>query len=174
VLLLRIFILAVLLLIFVQDLRSRSVYWVLFPLLAALFVASGLWEHRSWTDLLQPAMFNCMFLAVQLLLVSAYFSLKNSKWINIFAGLLGWGDVLLLLSMAFYFSVLNFLCVYVASLILALLLWLSWQRVAGKKDKQLPLAGLQAMIFSVFLTADWYSLHLRLTDDTWLLNLLHR
>lgn len=173
-LVLRILIVVVLLLIFVQDLRSRSVYWVLFPVLMLLFIATGLLQHRLWVDLLQPAMINGLFIVVQLLLVSAYFSLKSGKWINICAELLGWGDVLLLLSVAFYLSVLNFVFFYVSSLILTLLLWMTWQGVAGRKNKQLPLAGFQAMIFSVFLTGDWYGLHLNLTDDSWLLNLLHR
>jgi len=161
-------------LIFVQDVRSRSVYWFLFPILLVLFSAAGLLQYRSLTAIGQTAFINCTFLALQFLLVSLYFSLKNRRWINITADLLGWGDILLLLCVAFYLSVLSFLFFYIGSLIGALLIWLIWQAIAAQKDKHIPLAGLQAILLGAFLTVDWFRLHLNLTDDAWLLNLFHK
>jgi len=139
VLILKAAILAVLALIFVQDIRSRSVYWFLFPILLVLFIAAGLLQYRSLTVIRETAFINCTFLALQFLLLSLYFSLKNRKWVNITTGLLGWGDILLLLSVAFYLSVLNFLVFYMVSLIGALLTWLIWQAIADHKDKHIPL-----------------------------------
>ncbi|BAU54921.1 hypothetical protein MgSA37_03100 [Mucilaginibacter gotjawali] len=117
---------------------------------------------------------NCSFLALQLLLVSAYFSLKSRRWVNITTELLGWGDILLLLSIAFYLSVLNFLFYYLVSLAISLIVWLIWQVFSGKENRHIPLAGLQAMCLLVFLMSDWYWLHFNVADDTWLLNLMHK
>jgi hypothetical protein len=172
--LLKVFILVVLAMIFVQDLRSRSVYWFWFPVLLVLFIAAGILQYRSFTAIGETAFINCVFLALQFLLVSLYFSLKNRKWVNVTTGLLGWGDILLLLSVAFYLSVLNFLLFYMVSLIGALLTWLIWQAIADQKDKHIPLAGLQAIFLGAFLTVDWFRIHLNLTDDAWISNLMHK
>lgn len=172
--LIRVLVLFILLVIFIQDLKSRSVYWFLFPELVGLFFAISLLQHRSFSDILQPAWMNYSFLAIQLLLVSAYFSVKNRRWVNITAELLGWGDVLLLLSIAFYLSVLNFLFFYIISLTISLVAWLTWQLVSKRKNKQIPLAGFQAICVAVFLMSDWFWLHFNAVDDTWLLNLIHK
>jgi hypothetical protein len=172
--LLKVLILVVLALIAVQDIRSRSVYWFWFPILLLLFIAAGLLQYRSLTAIGETGFINCTFLALQFLLVSIYFSLRNRKWVNITTGLLGWGDILLLLSVAFYLSVLNLLVFYVVSLIGALLTWLIWQAITDQKDKHIPLAGLQAIFLGAFFTVDWFRLHLNLTEDAWILNLIHK
>ena len=165
-------ILAVLLLIFVQDMMSRSVYWALFPLLAILFILLRLLSHQYFADIGQSTLINLSFLAIQLLLVSAYFSLKKGWWVNITAGLLGWGDVLFLLCSAVYLSVLNFFLFYLLSLLTALLFWLTVQLIVNKKSRQIPLAGLQALFLAVCLAGDWWLMSVNLTDDTWLLHFI--
>jgi hypothetical protein len=119
-----------------------------------------------------PTLINLGFLALQILLLSVYFSVKNKRLINIFDGLLGLGDILFLLSITVYLSVLNFLFFYIISLILILLTWLIGQIISDKKSKEIPLAGMQAFILIVFLTCDWWLKIVNLTDDTWLLNLI--
>jgi hypothetical protein len=116
---------------------------------------------------------NCLFLVLQFLLVSVYFSIKNRHWVNITSELLGWGDILLPLTIAFYLSVLNFLFFYIVSLVVSLLIWVIWQMIAGK-SKQIPLAGFQALCLTIFLMGDWYWKHFGAADDTWLLNLIHK
>jgi len=174
VLLLKVFVLVVLLLIFVQDIRSRSVYWFLFPLLAGLFVTTGIFQHGSFFNIGETASISCCFLVTQYLLVSLYFSVKNRKWINITTELLGWGDILLLLSVTLYLSVLNLVFFYMASLIGSMMTWLIWQSLVKGKNKHIPLAGLQAIFLSIFLIIDWYWLRLNLTDDAWILNLIYK
>jgi len=170
-----ILIVAVLFLIFVQDLRVRSVYWFLFPVLLLLLLTEDLFKkHRSFEDIGQTGLISCSFLLLQFLILSLYFSLKNRHWINITKELLGWGDILLLLCVAFYLSVFSFLFFYIVSLIGSLLVWVIWQVFVRCKNKHIPLAGLQAVCLSVLLMLDWYWLHLNLTDDAWVLNLIHR
>jgi hypothetical protein len=112
------------------------------------------------------------FIGMQLVILTLYFSVKNKKWINITSGLLGLGDILFLLSIAVYLSVLNFLFFYITSLIAVLFTWLIWQRVSAKKNKYIPLAGLQSLMAILFLLGDWWLRFFDLTNDAWLLNLV--
>src|ERR1700743_489851 len=118
-LLLQVFTMAVLALIFLQDVRGRAVYWFLFPLLAAALVSIRFNLHEAWI--------NMVFIVVQLLILTVYFSLKSSQWVNITTQLLGLGDILFLVCIALYFPVLSFLLFYTGSLVGALLLWLARQ-----------------------------------------------
>ncbi|MFI5137045.1 MAG: hypothetical protein ACHQIM_04405 [Sphingobacteriales bacterium] len=165
-------IIGVLLLIFIQDIRRRSVYWVLFPILAGVFILLHIVQHHLFTDVWQAVLINSAFLIIQFLVVLVYFSIKNKHWVNITEGLLGWGDILLLLSLAFYLSALNFLLFYISSLIVSLLIWLFWQLLSKEKNKHIPLAGFQSLIFTVFLAGDWWFKYFDLTNDSWLLYLI--
>ncbi len=171
-LLTRILILLVLLVIFVQDIKSRSVYWILFPLIVVLFIVSDLVSQRSIGDLWLPVLFNLGFLVLQLLIITCWFSLKEKRWVNISANLLGWGDILFLVSISFYLSFANFLFFHIVSLLLVLTSWLIWQFFVNQKTKHVPMAGMQALVFAVFLSSDWWLLHFDTTNDTWLLHFL--
>ncbi|HEY2581265.1 MAG TPA: hypothetical protein VGI43_05645 [Mucilaginibacter sp.] len=162
----------VLLLIFIQDVRSRAVYWVLFPVLAILFILTSVLQHHLPVLYWQTVLANTGFILLQLLLVSLYFSIKNGRWTFITTSLLGWGDILLLLSIAFYLSFLNFLFFYIISLTAVLLIWVIWQAATKEKNQHIPLAGLQALIFTVFLSVDWWVKFFDLTNDAWLLHLI--
>jgi len=160
--------------IFLQDIKSRSVYWVLFPVLTALLMLLHYFESGGQVLSWQPAIFNLAFFIGQLLLVTVYFSLKNKKLTNITSELLGIGDVFFILSVAFYLSIFNFLFFYIVSLILVLIAWLVWQAVSANKSKHIPLAGMQAIVFILFLICGWFFKALSLTNDTWILNLMGR
>lgn len=160
--------------IFFQDVKSRSVYWILFPVLIGLLLLLHSFENDGLVLSWQSAVFNVGFFLGQLILVTIYFSVKNRKLINIAGELLGMGDVLFILSITFYLSIFNFLFFYITSLIVVLLVWVTWQAVSAKKSKHIPLAGLQAILFTAFLICDWCLKPIRLTDDTWILNLIGR
>lgn len=162
----------VLLLIFIQDITGRSVYWVLFLCLFVLFFILRLVQREPLAATGQSFAVNVLFFSLQLAVLSAYFSLKNRRWVNITDGLLGWGDILFLLAAAVYLSVLNFLFFYVAGLIAVLLVWALHQALSKQKNNQVPLAGLQALFFIVILAADWWFKPFGLTGDAWLLNLI--
>jgi hypothetical protein len=171
-LLTRILILLVLLVIFVQDVKSRSVYWIVFPLLIVLFIVSDLIKQKPTGDLWLPVLLNLGFLVLQLLIITCWFFLKEKRWLNISANLLGWGDILFLVSISFYLSFINFLFFHIVSLFAALTGWLIWQFFANKKSKHIPLAGIQALALAVFLSGDWWLLHVDATNDTWLIHFL--
>ncbi len=162
--------LLILLLIFVQDVLSRSVYWFLFPLLVLTLFVIRL-QVQSIAVIAPVVGINLGFLTLQFFLLTAYFSLKNGKWVNITDQLLGPGDLLFLGTIAFYLSALNYLFFYISSLLLVLSFWLIWQQLSRKKDTPIPLAGLQSLLFALVLCAGWWLYPVRLVEDTWLLNL---
>lgn len=170
-LLLKIAILIILLLLFIQDISSRSVYWFLFPVLIICLVIVRV-QSQSLTELWQPVLINIGFVTLQLVILTLYFYFKNGRWINITDQLLGMGDVLFLLSIAFYLSVLNYLFFYITSLLIILSFWLVFQSLTAKKSDHIPLAGLQGLIFGVFLAGEWWFGLFDLTNDTRLLHLI--
>ena len=167
-------ILLVLFLVFIQDMMSRAVYWIVFPILTALFIVLRILQHQQITELWQPVLFNMGFLTIQMLIVSAWFSFKNRRWVNVTAQFIGWGDILLLISIAFYLSFLNFLFFYIASLIIVLSIWLILPAVFKLKNKHIPLAGLQALALILYLASDWWFIHMNVTNDYWLQQFLIR
>jgi hypothetical protein len=171
VLLLKIAILIILLLLFIQDISSRSVYWFLFPVLIICLVIVRV-QSQSLTELWQPVLINIGFVTLQLVILTLCFYFKNGRWINITDQLLGMGDVLFLLSIAFYLSVLNYLFFYITSLLIILSFWLVFQSLTAKKSDHIPLAGLQGLIFGVFLAGEWWFGLFDLTNDTRLLHLI--
>lgn len=161
-----------LLLIFFQDVKERSVYWVAFPCLTVLFFSLRLLQLHAVMEIFRTTVFNLLFIAIQILMISLYFSIKNRAWINITDNHLGWGDVLFLLSIACYLSILNFIVFYILSLTSVLVIWLMWRAIIKTKNGQIPLAGLQALIFVSCLAISWWLIPVNLTTDDWLLNLM--
>lgn len=161
---LRLVLVATLLLMAYQDFRSRAISWLLFPLCALLILVQGPLD----LVFLQELSVGFLFVAVQLLGLSLYFSFKAKRWVNITKDLLGWGDILMFFTLLFAFSALNFIIFYFSALLLACLWYILSQ---GLKTKQLgiPLAGIMALYYLVLLFLDQYLARLNLYNDDWVL-----
>ncbi|MGF7073856.1 hypothetical protein ABIC84_001794 [Mucilaginibacter sp. 3215] len=167
-LVLKLIILTVLGALAVQDFKSRSVYWFWMPVLALTFIGLNSFRVGNMTDYWWPVLCNLDFIALQLIILSAYYSLRKKQFINITERLLGWGDILFLISIAFYLSALNFVFFYVTSLIAVLFCWGVWRLISGKADRFIPLAGFHAVFLLFILVGDWFCFHVNVTDDFWL------
>jgi drug/metabolite transporter (DMT)-like permease len=158
-LLLKMLTMMALLALFFQDLRSRSVHWLLLAVLTGLFFSVRCLRGEPVSNILQSTLMNLAFIVLQLLLVTLYFSLKSRAIINITSGLLGWGDILFLVSISFLLPVITFVIFYLASLVLVLLGWaifLHFKRQKREKDGvTIPLAGLQALLLAIVLLHTW-------------------
>lgn len=167
-----ILIITLLLVVFVQDVKSRAVYWIIFPLLV---VASMFWQSIKQRSLIMPgydALFNLGFLILQLLSLTMWFSLKKKQWVNITLGLLGWGDILFLVSIAFFFSFLNFFVFYIGSLTLILIAWTLSKNTLFKNSAHIPLAGLQALVFLIVFVISLLMPVVDLGSDRWILHII--
>ncbi len=160
-----------LLFLFYQDMKHRAVYWIVFPiLLILLFLVSK--EQDYFPIVLTNSFVNILFLLIQLILLTGYFSIKKKQWINLLNSYLGLGDVLFLLTIAFYFSPANFLVFYIISLLLVLLATILFFSQNTQRTFKIPLAGLQSLFFALILLMDWNNNSLNLQNDQWILNYL--
>jgi hypothetical protein len=164
--------LLLLIVIFWEDMRYRAVHWFLFPLLAVMLTSTYLTSHAGLNTLLINAVADISFLVLQFILITLYFSIRQKSMVNVFNSLIGWGDLLLLLTLCFYCSLLNFIGFYLLSLLLILAGWLGYRLVFSRDNKQIPLAGLQALLFAGIMAFSWFGSGVNLTQDDWLLNFL--
>lgn len=145
------------------------VHWFWFPLLVAGFIILRYSVGESLPEIAFRSAVSLGFIALQLLLVSLYFSFKTKRWTDVTKSLLGWGDILFLTSMAFYFALPAFLSFYVLSLLTTLIGWLIYQRFAKHPATLIPLAGLQAVMLLFTVTVQWCRPDLILFDvEAWL------
>lgn len=144
-LILQTFLLLVLALIAWQDFKFRAVYWWLFPLLFALIVMLKM-QDSTWSLITNNLLANSLFLGAQLLCLSLYFSIKERRWVNLFKTYFGLGDLLFLCCLTIYFSLLNYILFYVATLFLIILITVCTQWMVKKADPKIPLAGWQAIL----------------------------
>lgn len=136
----------VFLLIIYQDFKERAISAWTIPLIFLLSV------YLAWSDLIWEAwflLFNVSFIAVQLLGVSLYFSLKHRQWVNVTKDYLGLGDVLFFLAITPLFAPLQFCCFFVASLVF-ILLGAGIYHLSIHKLKTIPLAGAMSICWLLY------------------------
>ncbi|SDT67379.1 hypothetical protein SAMN05216490_4787 [Mucilaginibacter mallensis] len=169
-----IIVLLVLLTIFLEDTSIREVHMVLFPLLAGALLIAGLKHGAGFQALWESASVNLLFLMLVLLLLTAWFSLKEKRVVNVTLQLLGWGDIWFLVCIALYFSILNYLFFYIASLLAVVVLWSAWRFISKKNNQHIPLAGMQALMLAIYLSCDWWLIHFNAVSDNWLLRFIYQ
>ena len=81
-----------LLIIFIQDLKQRSVYWIFFPILFAIVMYQSLIKSDELIWATQTGI-NTIFLLFQLGILKLYFK-KNTKTIILFSIILLAGEML--------------------------------------------------------------------------------
>jgi hypothetical protein len=168
ILVLEFIILCLLLVILLQDLWYRSVNWVVFPLLTAALFDIQLLNGKGPVEILVKAVPGACFLILVFVLLTLYFSWKKGKIILLTNDWIGLADILLLIAIAFYLPLLNYIVFYIISLLFTILSWIIYQIISPNKSKHIPLAGFQSLLFVVFLASDWWYFHLNLNDDYWL------
>lgn len=157
--------------IFWEDLKLRSVHWFLFPALAICLFCYE-YKNSGLTATTLNTVSNLAFIALQTSILTIYISIKQRKLTNIFKNMIGLGDLLFFVALAFYFSLVNYIIFYILSLLSILLFWPVSNLIGKKKDKYIPLAGIQAFLFAcIFLTAViWPSSQIKTNE--WLLSKL--
>ena len=155
-LLIRMLTLMLLLVLFVQDIKDRSVSWILFPILFLLLALSRWLNGIGYQEFFYQSFSNLAFLIFQLVAVNIYFSIKQRSRVNITNGMLGWGDILFLVTIAFYFPLYLFILFYLCSLFVVIVSWSLWKKFTESRTEQIPLAGLQAIFLTVMIIAGFF------------------
>jgi hypothetical protein len=138
-----------LLLVYIQDIKERHVYWFLFPICGLL--CAILFYNNTLPELFYTSItFNLIFIALLILIINFYtkFKLKTS----IFKAI-GLGDLLLFFCLSLSFSTISFIVLFICSLIFSLVLHV----LSSKKQKLLnvPLAGYMSLFFLITYLFNW-------------------
>ena len=147
--LLKIICICCLLTIIAQDFRERKVY--LFLLIGLAIVMALFYYLKSDTQLyLSNISMNLTVLLVLMGILFLYSKFKLKQALNTTLGL---GDILFFIIIAISFPIATFLVLFSCSLIFTLLLFLLLK--PSIKDKNVPLAGLQALFFLLIFSLNW-------------------
>ena len=130
---------ALLVLCLYQDVRSRSIHWVLFPLI----LTTSILLNFDQLNFLIIGM-NLAFLATLLLGLTLYLSAKNRKWTNITNGYFSWGDILFLVAVVPLFDVQSYIFFFTIGTLLTLVLHLI--AMLFKKQEGVPYAGYMSLL----------------------------
>lgn len=131
-----------------QDVKARQVYWFLFPL-TAIFCGSLHYLNTLPELFYMSVAINLGFTALLLLFVFLYAKIKlKSDFKQVF----GLGDLLLFLALAFSFSTVSFIVLFISALLFSLILHIA----LNKKDTTVPLAGYLSLFFGIAYMAHWF------------------
>lgn len=146
----QLFVVAVLLLMFYEDLKFRCIRIVLFPVLAASLIYLRT-RDSSFVDLCDDAVINVIYIFTLMSTSFAYLFIKYRK--NRFAEFLGVGDVLLLFCLATWFEPVSFIFFNMISFFLSLVFHVVLRKCARNYavNETVPLAGYQSLCFALFL-----------------------
>ncbi len=135
--------------IFLQDTKERQVYWFLFPIIG---MCSGVLLYKNTIPELffRYVLVNVMFITLLVSVVYLYSKFKLKTTIRQTFGL---GDGLLFLALAFSFSSVSFIILFVFGLVFSLVLHLFLKQKS--KHNTVPLAGYLSFFFAITYLAYW-------------------
>jgi len=136
-----------------QDIKKRTVYWFLFPMLAVLM---GCLHYQFTVVLLffTHILLNTLLISLILLILYLYTKIvSKKKFINHSFGL---GDLLFFYAMAIGFPTLTFIVLFSCALLFSTLIFFSFKNNMTKKT--VPLAGFMSLFLSaVFCYAIFFN-----------------
>lgn len=126
----------ILVFVFLQDFRSRTIHVVL-PIV--LFLLALVINYNSIDLELITIIYNISFILINIAGLFLYFSFKNKKFINPIDSYLGLGDVVFFIAITPLFNLKPFILFFILGLLFSLLL--HFGIMFFKKVKTIPLAG---------------------------------
>ena len=160
-------------LIFYQDLKTRSVTWLLFPIIAVCGLFYAFYYSGSLQIVAKNFAMNIGFLLLQFLLLKIILTVKRKQDTQP-EKKIGWGDILFLLACALFFSPANFIVFYFLSLVFSLLFHFLFKLISKKNYcKTIPLAGFQALFLFMYIFLNEIVNNNLVTDD-WIVFYLSR
>ena len=141
-----------LILILIQDVKERQVYWALFPLVG---LCGGILYYKNTLHELFyiSVLMNIAFVSMLLLVLFLYARLKLKTQLKNTFGL---GDILMFLALSFSFSTVSFLVIFIFSLFFSLVLYFVLKK--KKKIATVPLAGYMGLFFVFAYLSFWFGI----------------
>lgn len=141
--------------IVIEDFKNRLVHLYWFLLLMIGLVGLHL-SKSNWLNILYDASLNLIFLFVLFIFLFVYFSIKEKKLINLFNQHIGIGDLLFFLVISIYFTFPYYILFFTISLVFSLLFLPIIFYFQGR-SRDIPLAGLQAMVLIFWMLLDRFN-----------------
>lgn len=127
-----------------EDVTSRMVHWILFPMVLLLVGSTHLEHSTRWFFLINSSM-NILVISTIILILFIYAKVILKKpFLNTSFGL---GDLLFFYAISVAFPTVTFIILFVFSLIFSLVLHVFRSRKAI--DATIPLAGYMALFFVI-------------------------
>lgn len=149
--------LVILLLIFYQDIRTRLVWWWLFPLVGILGGAIYYFEGNEENFLYNIGV-NLVITSTILGILYLYATLVLRK--KFFEESFGLGDVLLFYALSFCFPSLTFIILFSFSMLFSSVLFIYFK--GRTKISTVPLAGFMALFFALIIIVNMLTTNLGL------------
>lgn len=144
----KIILIALFLLVFYQDIKERQVFWFLFPLIG--LCCGYLYYAETLVELfISSILINAVFVFLLLFMVYLY---SRYKLKTAFSNSIGLGDILLFFGLAFTFSSVSFIVIFISALVFSLVLHL----MVKKPQSTVPLAGYMSLFFGLTYIAYWF------------------
>ncbi len=131
-----------------EDFRFRAIHWYWLVLL-------GIFAYCYSTAPTSDIFANFGFLFIQIAGLTAYFSIKNKRLVNIVDAQIGLGDILFFIPLCLLFKPTLFLAFFVISLLGSLIGFLLIQKFWLKKLETIPLAGCMSIFLLLFLFLEY-------------------
>ena len=129
-----------------QDFSRKAILWIVFPAGFVVFFIAGILKMEP-REYLISILLNFLFVLILLTLATVYFSFKNRQPVNVIDRYFGLGDFLFLVILCTVFSPFNFIIFLIGSFLLILLLY-PIVAIFKHSDRQIPLAGLMALLLT--------------------------
>jgi len=146
-----ILILTLCILIFIQDLKTRVVIWVFFPILFVLLLGLSLMQFSVKDVFINKILFNTLLLIITASGMVLYFSLKGKSFKTVKSEMIGLGDVLFLLAITPFFDPFSFCFFIVFGSLISIIGNLVFDYFNKEKSPNIPFAGNLALILSIMI-----------------------
>lgn len=148
-----------------RDFKYRAIEWYLFPLFLMVILLHNYLDRTLHLDVIIT---NTVILFTQLLFLALWVFSSKKKWLMKGEQFMGWGDILFFVILIFCFSTWNFVFFYLGSLLIVLCTAMLYQRFIATV-LSIPLAGAQALLFSLYMLVSMLTDQVQLhTDPQWL------
>lgn len=137
-----------------QDFKHREVYLFTYAVLYSIFLIAIL-TNRFPLNIDFIIINTCILVAVICLLLIYYLLRYQDATVIRLKASVGWGDILMLPAFVVCFSPGNLIVVFILSLVLSLIFFVV-SNSRPSRVKTIPLAGIQSLVLSVLLFADFF------------------